>query len=189
MTALVSGSDLYEIEVTIKPLPKTRWTTFKAQCGGQIGTLLDLLQGKVSESVIKRITDQGEGLFPSPKEIRLSCSCPDWATMCKHVAATLYGVGARLDDSPELFFLLRGLDHQELIESAGMESFDVSLPQDEDVLEPLRRMEPLRSSGVPGHRNNSARIALRSGEVDFIQTCVMMSPDPALQPTSRRSYE
>ena len=134
VTAWVSGSELYEIEITIKGLSKTRWKTFKAQCGGQISTLLDLLQGKVSEAVIERITDRGEGLFPSPKEINLSCSCPDWATMCKHVAATLYGVGVRLDDSPELFFRLRGVDHQELIESAGMDSFEDSLPQDEDVL-------------------------------------------------------
>lgn len=134
VTALISGSDLYEVEVTIKPLAKTRWKAFKAECGGQINTLLDLLQGKVSTSVIEHLMDRQGGLFPLPKEIELKCSCPDWAIMCKHVAATLYGVGVRLDDAPELFFLLRGVDHQELLEGATMDGFEASLPQDEDVL-------------------------------------------------------
>ena len=35
--------------------------------------------------------------------------------MCKHVAAVLYGMGTRLDEKPELLFLLRGVDHEELI--------------------------------------------------------------------------
>jgi uncharacterized Zn finger protein len=55
------------------------------------------------------------GLFPTPKEITFSCSCPDWASMCKHVAAALYGVGARLDQCPELFFTLRQVDERELV--------------------------------------------------------------------------
>src|SRR5262249_2996082 len=63
----------------------------------------------------------GDGLFPSPKEIKMSCSCPDWAGMCKHVAATMYGVGARLDASPELLFTLRAVDHLELIGHAVAE--------------------------------------------------------------------
>jgi uncharacterized Zn finger protein len=64
------------------------------------------------------VTRKGEGLFPSPTEISLSCSCPDWATMCKHVAATLYGVGARLDQKPEMLFTLRGVDPAEMVEAA-----------------------------------------------------------------------
>ena len=61
------------------------------------------------------VTDQNKGLFPNPGEIRLACDCPDWAGMCKHIAAVLYGVGARLDHQPELLFLLRNVDHEELI--------------------------------------------------------------------------
>ena len=68
---------------------------------------------------MERVCREGDGLFPSPGEIKLSCSCPDWADMCKHVAATLYGVGARLDEKPQLLFKLRGVDENELIASAG----------------------------------------------------------------------
>ena len=116
--ALVSGTDLYTIDIKIKPLPKKKWTAIKGRCAGQIDSLVELLQGSISKSVMEIVTRKGEGLFPSPREISLSCSCPDWATMCKHVAATLYGVGARLDHEPELLFTLRGVDPTEMVEAA-----------------------------------------------------------------------
>lgn len=116
--ALVSGSDLYEIQIDIASLAKPRWLALKKQCSGQIGSLVELLQGKLSKGVMERVTDREEGLFPKPKEITLRCSCPDHAGMCKHLAAVMYGVGNRLDSSPELLFLLRGVDHTELIAQA-----------------------------------------------------------------------
>ncbi|MFI5349494.1 MAG: hypothetical protein ACHQ2Z_08115 [Elusimicrobiota bacterium] len=116
--AKVMGSHLYEVKVKIKALPGERWKGVKEHCGGQVSSLLDLLQGRISERVMGVVTDRERGLFPSPKEIALDCSCPDWAEMCKHVAGVLYGVGARLDEKPELLFLLRGVNHEELVGSA-----------------------------------------------------------------------
>ncbi len=115
ITALVSGSDLYRIAITIQPLPATRWMVVKSTCKGQIGSLIELLQGRISKGVMEIVTHRDRGLFPSPKEIQLDCSCPDWADMCKHIAAVLYGVGNRLDHQPELLFHLRKVDHLELI--------------------------------------------------------------------------
>ena len=116
--ALVSGSELYKVEIDIAALPKPKWAALKAQCAGKIGTLVELLQGKLSKAVMETVTDREKGLFPKPKEIEMTCSCPDYAGMCKHVAATMYGVGNRLDSSPELLFTLRCVDHTELIEQA-----------------------------------------------------------------------
>jgi uncharacterized Zn finger protein len=116
--ALVSGSELYDVEIDISPLPAREWDTVKSRCAGQIGSLVELLQGKLSKSVIQIITAHDDGLFPTPLEIKMKCSCPDWAGMCKHIAAVMYGVGARLDHQPELFFVLRKVDHLELIEEA-----------------------------------------------------------------------
>ena len=113
--ALVQGSSLYEETVTIKPLPKSKWQAIQQRCQGRIGSLIELLQGKISDEIMAIVTDPRDGLFPAPSEIKLNCSCPDWATMCKHVAAVLYGVGARLDNRPELLFKLRGVDHNDLI--------------------------------------------------------------------------
>ena len=118
VTSLVSGSSLYRITIKIRPLAPPRWKELKTQCGSQIGSLVELLQGRMSKSVMEVVTRSQSGLFPAPKEIEMSCSCPDWAGMCKHIAATLYGVGSRLDHEPELFFKLRQVDHLELIAQA-----------------------------------------------------------------------
>jgi uncharacterized Zn finger protein len=119
VAARVSGSELYTIEIKIKPLAASLWQTIQTECAGKIESLIELLQGKLSSSVMQIVTRPERGLFPTPKEIELDCSCPDWADLCKHVAASLYGVGARLDHSPELLFLLRGVDPADLISKAS----------------------------------------------------------------------
>jgi len=119
VTAQVVGSSLYRIEASISAVPARQWQGIARDCSQSIDSLVELLQGQLSTSVMERITRPGTGLFPTPKEISFSCSCPDWAAMCKHVAATLYGVGARLDAQPELLFILRKVDAQELIARAG----------------------------------------------------------------------
>ena len=113
--AHVQGSDLYTVTIGINPLPPKTWKQIKERCTGRISSILDLLAGKLSDGVMTVVTDRDNGLFPRPREIRMDCSCPDVARMCKHVAAVLYGVGSRLDDRPELLFLLRGVDHAELV--------------------------------------------------------------------------
>jgi uncharacterized Zn finger protein len=113
--SLVQGSSLYEQTITIGALPAATWKTLQSRSQGKIGSLIELLQGKVSGEIMTIVTHKDDGLFPKPKEIKLSCSCPDYAGLCKHLAAVLYGVGARLDSRPELLFKLRGVDHNDLI--------------------------------------------------------------------------
>jgi uncharacterized Zn finger protein len=113
--AIVSGSELYNVDIRITALPSNKWKNVGKQCAGQIGSMLELLQGRLSSHVMQIVTDRDQGLFPRPTEIKFSCDCPDWAGMCKHVAAVLYGTGTRLDYQPELLFLLRNVDHDELI--------------------------------------------------------------------------
>lgn len=119
VNAQVMGSSLYRIKVKISAVAASHWQSIARDCARSIDTLVELLQGQLSTSVMARITRPGTGLFPTPKEIRFSCSCPDSAAMCKHVAATLYGVGARLDLEPQLLFGLRQVDATELIGRAG----------------------------------------------------------------------
>jgi uncharacterized Zn finger protein len=116
--AYVAGSELYAVKIGITPLVKTRWRRVVSRCTGRIGSLVGLLRGELSADVLNVLCDAKEGLFPEPREISLECSCPDWAEVCKHVAAVLYGVGSRLDHKPELFFVLRQVDQSELISSA-----------------------------------------------------------------------
>ena len=117
--ALVSGSQLYSVTVKLSPVAKERWQSICNDCAGEIDSLVELLQGRLSKAVMERICRPQIGLFPAPAEIKLACSCPDGAYMCKHLAAVLYGIGARLDHYPELLFLLRGVDEKQLIAAAG----------------------------------------------------------------------
>ena len=119
VTAMVAGSELYKTKVSIAPVAKARWKSICRDCAGSIDSLVELLQGRLAKGVMDRVCRKGDGLFPSPGEIQLTCSCPDWADMCKHVSAVLYGVGARLDEKPQLLFVLRGVDENELIAAAG----------------------------------------------------------------------
>lgn len=115
--ALVQGSQdkPYEIQVAIDPMSPTTWTAVKDACQGAINALPDLMEGRFPKALEELFTAEGRGLFPTPLEIHLSCSCPDWAILCKHAAAVLYGVGVRLDQRPELFFELRQVQVEDLV--------------------------------------------------------------------------
>ena len=121
--AKVIGSEIYSILITIKPLAAAAWTSICTDCAGRVDSLVELLQGKLSKPVMQRVCRQADGLFPKPADIKFSCSCPDSASMCKHVAAALYGAGARLDAEPDLLFRLRAVDAGEIFAN-----LDVALP-------------------------------------------------------------
>src|SRR3954451_20400628 len=121
IAAMVAGSSLYKVKIVITPVTAVRWKSICRDCAGTVDSLVELLQGRLAKGVMDRVCRKGDGLFPSPQEIKLSCSCPDWADMCKHVAAALYGVGARLDEKPQLLFVLRGVDENELLAIAGQD--------------------------------------------------------------------
>jgi uncharacterized Zn finger protein len=116
--ALVAGSKLYRVSLKIPELSTADWASVIKACAGAIDSVVELLAGRLADGVMNRLCQHNGGLFPGPRQLAMSCSCPDWATMCKHVAAVLYGVGARLDRNPELLFVLRGVSHEELVTQA-----------------------------------------------------------------------
>lgn len=116
--AIVAGSEVYKVTIKIKTLAAKTWKALRQDCSRSIHSLIDLLQGRFDEGVMRRLAQSNGGLFPQPTEIEMDCSCPDDARVCKHIAAVVYGVGVRLDTSPELLFTLRNVDHSELITQA-----------------------------------------------------------------------
>jgi uncharacterized Zn finger protein len=116
--AFVSGTELYEVRVAVAPLPAARWDAVRRACAGRIATVVELLSGRLASAVMEVLCDPDAGLFPRSSELGLSCSCPDGARLCKHLAAVLYGVGARLDTAPELLFTLRGVKVEALAAAA-----------------------------------------------------------------------
>jgi len=130
--ARVSGSRLYHVEVMVSPIPDQRWKAVCVDCAGAIESLVELLEGRFSKLTMERLCKQKTGLFPTPSELKFDCSCPDSARMCKHIAAVLYGIGARLDEKPELLFTLRKVDQQGLITNASQR---MTKPKTNKVLE------------------------------------------------------
>jgi uncharacterized Zn finger protein len=131
--SIVSGSEIYHVTITITTLAPASWKRIKRDCSQSIDSLMDLLQGRFDHGIMQRLSQCDGGLFPQPKQIAMECSCPDWAGMCKHIAATLYGVGARLDADPELLFTLRDVDHLELISQAvAAENLERTLAVEQD---------------------------------------------------------
>lgn len=115
--ALVQGSESkpYNIEIKIEPLSSEKWDDILKICKHKIDNLAELLSGKFPKELEEIFTIRGRGLFPTQKEITFKCSCYDWASMCKHVTAVLYGIGARFDEDPSLFFSLRNIDFSDLL--------------------------------------------------------------------------
>jgi len=122
LTATVAGTRIYSVRIAIAPLAREAWQRLRARCQGKIGGLMELLAGSLSDEVMREVTDLDRGLFPAPRDIKLHCTCPDFAGLCKHLAAALYAVGSRLDAAPALLFTLRGADPEELTGGSAKEA-------------------------------------------------------------------
>lgn len=192
--AIVAGSEPYTVKIEITELDKNRWKAIRSECSESIDSLLDLLSGRLSDGVMKQLTDRKTGLFPSPREIRMSCSCPDSSSCCKHLAAVMYGVGARLDNQPELLFLLRGVNHQELVSqaiaagnldrelsrgSSGLDSQDLGaifgIELENSASEPLQPIRKKRTS----KKSDAAKAASKTGSVKKQRTGRSTAPAKA----------
>ena len=143
--AQVMGSSLYKVKVDVAAVPARQWQAISADCAGSVASLVELLQGRLSKAVMERICTANTGLFPAPKEISFTCSCPDWASMCKHVAAVLYGIGVRLDNQPDLLFSLRRVDAKDLVAQAG-----TSLPKSKKIATTTKVLDASLLSDVFG---------------------------------------
>ena len=165
VSAQVMGSSLYFVVVRISQVAGAHWQAIAHDCARSIDTLVELLQGQLSASVMERITRPGTGLFPSPTEISFSCNCPDSAAMCKHVAATLYGIGARLDAEPELLFGLRKVDAKELIARAGESGIPVQKrPGSDRILEASKLADVFGIDFGPADLGPSNERVVRKGK-------------------------
>ena len=170
--AQVVGSSLYKVTVKVTAVPDQQWQAITSDCAGSIDSLVELLQGKLSGAVMARICKPGTGLFPTPKEIKLDCSCPDWADMCKHVAAVLYGVGARLDTQPELLFKLRRVDAADLVKRAG-----AGLPKTGKRPASARVLDDARLGDVFGIEMDEApRQVKKPGVITSVKATVKKAP-------------
>jgi len=139
--AYVTDAEIYEVLIKIDPVPLAAWQELCAEVGGKAGNIVDVIAGHLSTDVMDVLTAPDRGLFPSPGEIHLSCDCPDWAEMCKHVAGVLYGVGTLFDRQPELFFILRDVNPADLVRTATIQAAAATEMDDHDSATILKPAE------------------------------------------------
>ncbi len=192
IVATVSGSSLYTVAIEIDAVKRDAWQAIQKDCAGGIGSRLDLLSGRLSEPVMARLCADRTGLFPAPSAIRFTCSCPDYAIMCKHVAAVMYGVGARLDHAPELLFTLRQVSADELLASALADlptAPSRSRVLADDGLAALFGIE-LTSSSAPAARKVTRRAAERPKSIATVKPTTRKKRTPSkksTRPTTKRA--
>ncbi len=179
--AYVYGSYLYSIDIAFTPLSNTKWERIKKECRGQIESLVELLKGEVSSSIMEIVADEKKGLFPKTTEMECNCDCPDSAKICKHIAAVLYGIGNRLDTEPKLLFSLRSVSPEELIQGslniasdakesqiATTELSDIFGIDLEPVEKPKKKAQPLLpTKGLTGKRLKQFRKKLGMNQATF----------------------
>ncbi len=116
----------YKVTVHIGRLPEEKCQYIIGRCNQKISSIEALASGEFPEELKDIFTEEG-GLFPTPREISFNCTCPDWALMCKHVAAVMYAIGVRFDENPFYFFELRGIDVDRFINVALENRLDLML--------------------------------------------------------------
>jgi len=188
ITAIVSGSKIYKVKVSIGGVGPARWKTLCADCSGGIDSLVELLQGRFSKGVMERLCRQDTGLFPRSSEIRFTCSCSDHALMCKHIAAVLYGVGARLDERPELLFRLRAVNETELLSDLGSALPDTRMKRDtaqtlvHNDLAALFGLDMEESKALaPSHSADAASAGHRTKKLKSVVENQAVAAEPAAQ--------
>ncbi len=188
VTSIVRGTNVYEVDIAITPLEKPAWATLKQRCQGKITDVMDLLAGDLSDEVMREVTDLQGGLFPTSRQIRLSCSCPDYADMCKHCAATLYAVGALLDGNPRHLFTLRGVDPEELIGTVTttISALTTATPQTDERTAALAESDLSALFGVSLGDDDSLLGSLVTELVPTAKKAAQKSPQKSVKKTSKK---
>lgn len=120
--ARVIGTGLYTVAVRVEPVSPRRRTAIRDRCARRVDSVAALLRPDPPAAVREIVAHRETGLFPAPAEMTVRCDCYPGRGICVHEAAAMYGIGARLDRSPEDLFRLRGFDPDALTERAVEET-------------------------------------------------------------------
>ncbi len=152
ISALVQGAELYTVKIEVPAMPESDWQEIVRACEGQVGSVVELLAAAPA-SVVTALTQTPGGLYPSVSELKLSCSCAEWAGNCKHVTAALCGAGVRLDAHPDLLFRLRQVDPSDIVmhpeEAARAEETPVLAAASQALAEPIPSRQATLASEEP----------------------------------------
>lgn len=129
IAAKVQGSRKtpYKVTINLTPLTDAQWDKVIAALSERAIFAAQLLAGEMPQEIEQVFADVGVPLFPIRSgDLQAACSCPDYASVCKHLAATHYILGERFDEDPFLLFRLRGRNEQQIMEKLRQSGADAA---------------------------------------------------------------
>jgi uncharacterized Zn finger protein len=133
--AIVQGSRRkpYKVLIRLKHLSKAQWHKVIDAMSQKAVFAAKLLAGEMPEDIDAAFRSAGVALFPTRKgDLYTSCTCPDWANPCKHVAAAHYILAERFDEDPFLLFRMRGRSQEQILQDLRMRRAGQTPPKDEE---------------------------------------------------------
>lgn len=118
VTALVTGSEAvpYEVTIGMEAFSARTWNAAIAAMAKEARFAAELLAGRMPQDIDAVFKSSKCSLFPRKShDLETDCSCPDWASPCKHVAAVHYVLGEAFDKDPFLLFELRGRSREQVL--------------------------------------------------------------------------
>lgn len=127
----------YKVQIAFQKIGSTHWNRILKRLGSNAEWVTHLVLGEVPPSIEDALEGARVKLLPrTHREIRASCSCPDWANPCKHIAGIYFHVASLLDRDPLLLFEFRGLGRKRLLNAISKSEFGAALQSEADVAVP-----------------------------------------------------
>ena len=118
----------YRVRIEFEKVAASKRNAIFKRLGANADWVTHLILGEVPPTVEKAFAGSAVKLLPrSGREIQSSCSCPDYANPCKHVAGVYYHVAALLDRDPLLLFEVRGMGRAKLLQAVAQSEFGSAL--------------------------------------------------------------
>ena len=164
---------IYKTSITIKAITSNDWAKVIRQIASRADLITKLLMNEMPDTIEDAFSGLGLHLLPhSERDFETSCSCPDWANPCKHIAGVYYLLASALDNDPFLMFELRGLSredlHTELTRSPLGKILASALDSDEEPLvEPVTSYYTPPNERAASSRGHSQRVLDRREKIAF----------------------
>jgi len=111
----------YQIEISLPPFDEVRMKAFLSTLALRPALIAKLLNRELDPAVLELASGNGLKIFPNRwNDLKMSCSCPDWAVPCKHLAAVIYQMSSEIDNDPFIVFRLHGVDLLEELKKTGL---------------------------------------------------------------------
>ncbi len=123
IAAKVQGTRVrpYNIDIIMPPFFDPELSNFIKELSRRPAIISKMLNRELDPAVLSLAEQFNLKVFPKQwSDLKMNCSCPDWAVPCKHLASVIYKVSAEIDNNPFLVFSLHNVDLLAELEKLGI---------------------------------------------------------------------